>query len=228
MVGKFVHMHTLNLDFSSSLSGFREDCFSCMPNLRLLSLCDTRITNLWTTSAALAKLPSLDELRFQNCLYRSDAGAGDPSALSSNEGIGLVHTDLGLCIELPSSSDEVLPHLQLNFHDEDLDDYDMVPDIRITNDESSDDSEVDFSGHHQDFGPTELYPDMPGELADSEKEVLNVLCFANMKNRFFTFYYSMRLFLYQFFGEEGILHAFFFLVSYYFLKPIRGSLIFSS
>lgn len=173
MVGNFVHMHTLNLDFSTSLSGFREDCFSCMPNLRLLSLCETRITNLWTTSAALAKLPSLDELRFQNCSYSSDAGC--PSTSSVNEGIGSGCTDLGLYIELPSPSDEVLPNLQLNVNDEDLDDYDMALDIRSTNDESSDDSEVDFSAHRRDFGSTELYPDIPlswSELADLENEVL--------------------------------------------------------
>lgn len=172
MVGKFVHMHTLNLDFSTSLSGFREDCFSCMPNLRVLSFCETRITNLWTTSAALAKLPSLDELRFQNCLYCNDAGC--PSASSGNEGIGSDHTDLGLYIELPSLSDEVFPHLQLSIDDEDLDDYDMASDIRSTNNDSSDDSEVDFSGHHRDFGSTELYPDIRlswSELADFKNEI---------------------------------------------------------
>ncbi|XP_057788176.1 protein DWD HYPERSENSITIVE TO UV-B 1 isoform X2 [Salvia miltiorrhiza] len=172
MVGKFVHMHTLNLDFSTSLSGFREDCFSCMPNLRLLSLCETRITNLWTTSAALAKLPSLDELRFQNCSYSSDTGC--PSASSVNEGINSGHTDLGIYIELPSSSDEVLPNLQININDEDLDDYDMDPDTRSTNDESSDDSEVDFLGHHRNFVSTEVYPDIPlswSELADLENEM---------------------------------------------------------
>ncbi|KAG6419004.1 hypothetical protein SASPL_121212 [Salvia splendens] len=170
IVGKFVHTHTLNLDFSTSLSGFREDCFSSMPYLRLLSLCETRITNLWTTSAALSKLPSLDELRFQNCSHSNDAGC--PSASSVNEGIVSGRTDLGLYIELPSPSDDVLPNLQLNADDEDLDDYDM--DTRSTNADSSDDSEVDFSGHHLDFVSTELYPDIPfswSELADLENEI---------------------------------------------------------
>ncbi|KAG6408976.1 hypothetical protein SASPL_132004 [Salvia splendens] len=167
---KFVHMHTLNLDFSTSLSGFREDCFSSMPNLRLLSLCETRITNLWTTSAALSKLPSLDELRFQNCSHSNDAGC--PSASSVNEGIVSGRTDLGFYIELPSPSDDALPNLQLNIDDEDLDDYEM--DARSTNTDSSDDSEVDFSGYHRDFGSTELYPNIPlswSELADFENEI---------------------------------------------------------
>ncbi|KAF3438826.1 hypothetical protein FNV43_RR17101 [Rhamnella rubrinervis] len=68
MAGRFMRLHTLNLDFCTALSSLQQDCFSCMPNLLSLSLCETRITNLWTTSAALSKLPSLTELRFQNCL----------------------------------------------------------------------------------------------------------------------------------------------------------------
>ncbi|KAG6408969.1 hypothetical protein SASPL_131997 [Salvia splendens] len=75
--------------------------------------------------------------------------------------------------ELPSPSDDALPNLQLNIDDEDLDDYEM--DARSTNaDDSSDDSEVDFSGHHRDFGSTELYPNIPlswSELADFENEI---------------------------------------------------------
>lgn len=65
--GRFLQLNALNLDFSVSLTNFQETCFSCMPNLTFLSLCETRISNLWTASAALARLPSLAELRFQNC-----------------------------------------------------------------------------------------------------------------------------------------------------------------
>ncbi|XP_031277946.1 uncharacterized protein LOC116136372 [Pistacia vera] len=75
MDGKFMHLHTLNLDFCTSLTSFHEDCFSCMPNLMCLSMCETRISNLWTTTAALSKLPSLKELRFQNCLCCKHTGA---------------------------------------------------------------------------------------------------------------------------------------------------------
>ncbi|KAM7469332.1 hypothetical protein LguiA_007515 [Lonicera macranthoides] len=49
-----------------------DDTFACMPNLVRLSRCETRVTNLWTTTAALSKLPSLVELRFQNCLRCND------------------------------------------------------------------------------------------------------------------------------------------------------------
>ncbi|XP_039053355.1 uncharacterized protein LOC120195381 [Hibiscus syriacus] len=68
MIGRFMRLHTLNLDFCTSLTSLQKDCFSCMPSLMHLSLCETRVANLWTTTEVLAKLPSLLELRFQNCL----------------------------------------------------------------------------------------------------------------------------------------------------------------
>lgn len=72
MSGRFTYMHTLNLDFCTSLSSMEKDCFTDMPNLVRLSMCATRESNLWTTVAALSKLPSLLELRFQNCLCCKD------------------------------------------------------------------------------------------------------------------------------------------------------------
>ncbi|KAL1824258.1 hypothetical protein ACET3Z_011036 [Daucus carota] len=72
--GRFMQLHTLNLDFCTSLATLEKDCFSCMPKLMRLSMCETRVGNLWTTTATLAKLPSLVELRFQNCLGCKDTG----------------------------------------------------------------------------------------------------------------------------------------------------------
>ncbi|KAD7479372.1 hypothetical protein E3N88_02508 [Mikania micrantha] len=72
MAGEFMHMHTLNMDFCTSLSSMEKDCFAYMPNLSRLSMCATRVSNLWTTVAALLKLPSLLQLRFQNCLCCKD------------------------------------------------------------------------------------------------------------------------------------------------------------
>ncbi|KAL4577488.1 hypothetical protein LXL04_013597 [Taraxacum kok-saghyz] len=72
MTGKFIHMHTLTLDFCTSLSTMEKNCFAHMPNLTRVSMCATRVSNLWTTTAALSKLPSLLELRFQNCLCCKD------------------------------------------------------------------------------------------------------------------------------------------------------------
>lgn len=74
MAGTFMQLHTLNLDFCTSIGSLDKDCFSCMPSLMRLSMCETRVANLWTTTAALSKLPSLLELRFQNCLCCKDTG----------------------------------------------------------------------------------------------------------------------------------------------------------
>ncbi|XP_048232957.1 uncharacterized protein LOC8285627 isoform X2 [Ricinus communis] len=72
MAGRFMRLHTLNLEFCTSITSLHRDCFSCMPNLMRLSMCATRVVDLWTTTAALSKLPSLLELRFQNCLCCTD------------------------------------------------------------------------------------------------------------------------------------------------------------
>ncbi|KAL8124975.1 hypothetical protein AgCh_012594 [Apium graveolens] len=80
--GRFMHTHTLNLDLCTSLATLEKTCFACMPKLMRVSMCGTRVANLWTTTAALAKLPSLVELRFQNCLCCKDTG---PCSASLNE-----------------------------------------------------------------------------------------------------------------------------------------------
>ncbi|XP_072978373.1 protein DWD HYPERSENSITIVE TO UV-B 1 isoform X1 [Typha angustifolia] len=74
LTGKFMQLHTLNLDFSVHLTSFHVSCFNNMPNLMQLSMCETRVANLWTTSASLSKLHSLVELRFQSCLCCYDTG----------------------------------------------------------------------------------------------------------------------------------------------------------
>lgn len=81
MIGSFMQLHTLNLDFCSSLTSLEKDCFSCMPKLMRLSMCGTRIADLWTTREALSRLHSLTELRFQNCICCKDTG---PCLASSN------------------------------------------------------------------------------------------------------------------------------------------------
>ncbi|KAG6504272.1 uncharacterized protein LOC121985155 [Zingiber officinale] len=74
MTGKFMELQTLNLDSSVHLTSFHIDCFSCMPKLMRLSMCETRVANLWMTTAALSNLHSLSELRFQNCSCCYDTG----------------------------------------------------------------------------------------------------------------------------------------------------------
>ncbi|VYS64856.1 unnamed protein product [Arabidopsis thaliana] len=72
IVGEFTQLHTLILD-KNRIVGFGEDCFSCMPKLTYLSMCDTLVSDLWTSAAALLKLPSLKELRFQIWISCSDS-----------------------------------------------------------------------------------------------------------------------------------------------------------
>ncbi|WOK97827.1 hypothetical protein Cni_G06535 [Canna indica] len=74
ITGEFMYLNSLNLDFSVHLTSFHINCFSCMPKLMQLSMCETRVANLWMASAALSKLTSLAELRFQNCLCCYDTG----------------------------------------------------------------------------------------------------------------------------------------------------------
>lgn len=70
----FALLHTLALDFCSSLTRMEKDFFAYMPNLMCLSLCGTRVADLWATTAALSRLTCLVELRFQNRKYCKDTG----------------------------------------------------------------------------------------------------------------------------------------------------------
>ncbi|KAL6952385.1 hypothetical protein U1Q18_039176 [Sarracenia purpurea var. burkii] len=90
IAGRFKELHTLNLDFCTSLTSLQKDCFACLPNLMRLSMCETRVANLWTTSAALSKLPLLVELRFQNCLCCKGTG---PCPVSSSAIVDLPACD---------------------------------------------------------------------------------------------------------------------------------------
>lgn len=74
VTGKFMQLHTLNLDFCSSLVSLEKDCFANMPKLTCVSMCGTRVADLWTTSTALSRLTCLAELRFQNCICCKDTG----------------------------------------------------------------------------------------------------------------------------------------------------------
>ncbi|XWS68099.1 hypothetical protein CRYUN_Cryun04dG0061200 [Craigia yunnanensis] len=142
LMGEFMWLHTLNLDYSTTLTSFREDCFSCMPKLMCLSMCETRISNLWTTIAALSKLCSLVELRFQNWLCCNDVGSsgGDdqtgPSQPSSASYHGTLSVSLDSLIDLNSMTEQAMRNLlpfNMNHH------------FQSTNEEPSDNSEVDFS-----------------------------------------------------------------------------------
>uniref|UniRef100_A0A5B7C1Q0 U2A'/phosphoprotein 32 family A C-terminal domain-containing protein n=1 Tax=Davidia involucrata TaxID=16924 RepID=A0A5B7C1Q0_DAVIN len=166
MIGKFMQIRTLNLDFSSSLTSFREDCFTCMPNLKCLSLCETRVGNLWTTSAALSKLPSLEELRFQNCMCCNNTGPCPASSGGKRTDSGQL--DSGLHNDAPSFDFEEIPNQFSNTEEVlrnlfSLNSYDMNDEVESRSECSSDDSEVDFSNCHHEFGLVKLLSDeIPG------------------------------------------------------------------
>ena len=86
IVGEFAQLHTLILD-SNRVTGFGERFFSCMPNLTCLSMCDTVVSDLWTASAALLKLPSLEVLWFQIwiCCSESSTGGGGGSSAAPRQ-----------------------------------------------------------------------------------------------------------------------------------------------
>ncbi|XP_058215382.1 protein DWD HYPERSENSITIVE TO UV-B 1-like isoform X4 [Rhododendron vialii] len=166
MVGKFIHLRSLNLDFSSSLTSLRKDCFTCMPNLNCLSLCETRIANLWTTSSALLKLPSLVELRFQKCLCCDDTGPCPGS--TGGKSIDSVQMDSEIRVGAPSSFDEDYYHY-LNSEEADLFD-----EVESGYEDTSDDSEVDFTNHPRETSMLGAYSDVIPQwngLVDLQTEI---------------------------------------------------------
>lgn len=177
LVGEFMKMHTLNLDFCSSLTSFQEDCFNCMPNLTCLSMCETRISNLWTTVAALSKLPSLVELRFQyypNCndamtSYISSTGKLDDIAdfylPKRGPYIGDTCIDMSELTDHNFSADDLLN----NFYS--FDDV-MNHDVPSITEDSSDDSEVDFPSHQQQYWLSAVFPRLNGQMLH-QNEVVN-------------------------------------------------------
>lgn len=164
LMGEFMHMHTLNLDFSSSLTSFQEDCFNCMPNLMCLSMCDTRITNLWTTVAALSKLPSLVELRFQYWQYCNDAGTSFNSSSGKSDG----SADFRLLDRVPFIGESCTDTRELTystFSAEDplrnfysFDEEVISHDVQSMVEDSSDDSEIDFTSHHHRNWLSDVFP----------------------------------------------------------------------
>ncbi|XP_054786816.1 protein DWD HYPERSENSITIVE TO UV-B 1 isoform X2 [Prosopis cineraria] len=169
LVGEFLNMHTLNLDFSSSLTSFQEDCFNCMPNLMCLSMCETQISNLWTTVAALSKLPSLVELRFQYLLHCNDA----MTSYTSSSGRSNDTDDFILSKRVPCISESCIGTSELTDHTFGADnplsnfysfDDAMNHDASSIIDDSSGDTEVDISRHHQRYALSAVFARWNGQM----------------------------------------------------------------
>ena len=182
LMGEFMQMHTLNLDFSSFLTSFQEDCFNCMPNLMFLSMCETRITNLWTTVAALSKLPSLVELRFQYWQCCNDAGTSLLSTSGKSDGTA----DCSLLNKAPFLGELCTDTRELtepNFSAEDplrsfysFDEEVINHDVQSMVEDSSDDSEVDFNSHHHRYWLSDAFPGWNLQVP-LQNEVVNLATF---------------------------------------------------
>jgi len=132
-----------------------------MPNLICLSMCETRVANLWTTISALSKLSCLVELRFQKWLCNDSAS---PSASSGGNledqpdvGLPISCTDIGEQLTdieeetyLNPGTDEAFGNL-FSFNN-----IAINQPVQSMMEDSSDDSEVDFSSNWREFGYTDL------------------------------------------------------------------------
>ncbi|KAG6789741.1 hypothetical protein POTOM_005865 [Populus tomentosa] len=153
MAGKFMQIHTLNLDFSTSLASFQEDCFTCMPILTCLSMCETRVANLWTTIAALSKLSSLVELRFQKWICCNDSASPSASSggnLEDQPDVSELLTDIDEESYLNQGTDEAIGNV-FSFNN-----IATGQQVQSMMEDSSDDNEVDFSSYWQEFDYMDL------------------------------------------------------------------------
>lgn len=169
-----MRLHTLNLDFCTALTSLQQDCFSCMPNLLSLSLCETRIADLWTTSAALSKLPSLTELRFQNCLCCSGTGPC-LSSYGSDTAVHGYESQLNMCLygEVPStdSEDATIQASRTGETFRDLlhlDQSMLISEVQRSTENLSDRNEVKVSSYLQEIDLLELSTVLP-DLGGHEK-----------------------------------------------------------
>ncbi|CAO2842097.1 unnamed protein product [Amaranthus hypochondriacus] len=175
LTGSFLQLQTLNLDFNTSLTSFQESCFSSMPNLKHLSLCATRVSNLWTTVSALSKLPSLIELRFQNCLCCKNTGPCPESSSPRTHGSNWTgyYDDLYARTSLRQNLLFNLPHL---YPEDTLQDTSVIEDASFT--ETSHWPREDFEeiceGHLSNFYQELSFPDRLSDALDNVDLLNNV------------------------------------------------------
>lgn len=176
LTGSFLQLQTLNLDFNTSLTSFQESCFSSMPNLKHLSLCATRVSNLWTTVSALSKLPSLIELRFQNCLCCKNTGPCPESSSPRTHGSNWTgyYDDLYARTSLRQNLLFNLPHL---YPEDTLQDTSVIEDASFT--ETSHWPREDFEeiceGHLSNFYQELSFPDRLSDALDNVDLLNNVV-----------------------------------------------------
>lgn len=149
-----------------------------MPNLMRLSMCETRVVDLWTTTAALLKLPSLVELRFQNCLCCKDTGPCPASfgkkGNTAFEKLGLAQLNMGSLIEpLPFNAEDTLIQVSHadGLHSNLLSPPSalMINEVHTGSNEVSVASETDISSCLQNIGLLELSSNVLPNLNEKVK-----------------------------------------------------------
>ncbi|KAL2926682.1 Leucine-rich repeat-containing protein 9, partial [Bienertia sinuspersici] len=153
--GSFMRLQTLNLDFNTSLTTSQASCFSCMPNLEHLSVCATRISNLWTTATALSKLPSLVELRFQNCLCCNNTGPCPKSSAQRTQDDNWIGSYDHSFVRASSRPGLLLSH-HGSYSEDILQDTSVTEDSYWPREDFSEDYDVDAPSHHQELSFPEL------------------------------------------------------------------------
>lgn len=124
-------------------------------------MCETRIANLWTTVAALSKLPSLVELRFQNLLCCNEAA---PSTSEENSDSCQLNSTLygeTYMGELPDHSSSIERMIENLFSANN-----MVPnhEAESMSEDSSDDSDLEISNYHHEYGFEDLFSNVHTEM----------------------------------------------------------------
>ncbi|XP_015574417.1 uncharacterized protein LOC8280980 isoform X2 [Ricinus communis] len=186
--GEFMRIHTLNLDFNTSLTSFWEDCFACMPNLICLSMCATRVANLWTTVAALSKLSSLVELSFQKWLCCNETGSSSaPSSGKSDEQCEFSQLNSFSNNEAPSIDigENTDPNLSTEEAFRNMFSFigsTINQEVQNMVEDSSDNSEMDFSSYWEEHG----YMDSLSSVSLGSNRQANLqdeVSFGNMCNK---------------------------------------------
>jgi hypothetical protein len=144
-------------------------------------MCETMVANLWSTVAALSKLPSLVELRFQYWQYCNDTGTSFTSSSGKSDGTA----DFSLLDKVPfigeSCIDDTRELTDLNISVEDplrnfysFDEEVMSHDAQSMVEGSSDDSEFDLRNHHHRNWLLDVFPRWSLQMP-LQSEVANLL-----------------------------------------------------
>ena len=145
-------------------------------------MCQTRISNLWTTAAALSKLPSLVDLRFQNWLCCSDGeSCVASSSVKSNKKIASSKPNRnryfgGLSVNIRELLDQNLSLRNMVSLSQSV----VSNEVQSMSEDSSDDSEAELCNHQQEYDNMEPLSNAFPEW-DEHVDLLNEVTWAAFK-----------------------------------------------